>query len=400
MKSKYLFIMFTMLFCMTTHAEVTPRVFSIIFADTNDDKIGIGAQVSHDNYLSLFTTIATAVESTNSPDAISKTGYECNKSNLISVLNNLQITPNDIVIFVYAGHGARGLKDWSNFPQICFAKPEGKKYRNPEEFYPLENVRNIIMQKNPRFCLVIGDCCNSESPSLSTKEKIEPAFMGIQDIPTNDGMKVIRNLIMNKYGSVMLTASIKGEYGWCYNSTNPQYSGMFLEHNFNYILQKVKDNKKSYTNWEELLKDTRSATYNYSKEAIIVKDGITYTQTPYYEISLSDTRNIDKKDSIRPNPPISSLRNDLVKIGDDQNLTGKERINLSKQILEKYFDKDNALVDVVGLDNQTIILSTTIRSYLLKLATEQKLANLTILREEKDAQGNVFYLKIHELYRE
>lgn len=382
--------------------SVSAQTFhTIIFTDTQDESIGQAAQASHDNYsLDFLTTIETSIgTSYNSALPIDKKAYECNKTNLLSTLNNLTCTDKDIVVFIYIGHGSRGVNDWSNFPQMCFALPQGEMFRNGEDFYPLENVRDLIMKKNPHFCLVVGDCCNSVSPTLSTKPPVNYAFATEPDIIRKKGEENIKELFLSKSGSVILTASVKGQYGWCI--TKGASLGMFLEKNLNEVFQDIKDGKASYSNWEDLLSTVKNNTYLFStkRELVDIVDGkpVRYTQTPYYEIKLSND-SVDRKP--KGDVEAKDLRQALAQVADDRNLDDATRIRKSREVKAKYFEGNECLVKVVGKDRKTVILSTSIDKYLLRLSTETDLANLTILEQIKNDKGKVIFLKIHEIYVE
>ena len=381
--------------CLSTSAQT---IHTIIFTDTQDENIGVSAKASHDNYtLDLLSTIETSVgTSYNSATPIDKRGYDCNRANLLQTIDDLSCGENDIVIFIYLGHGARGLRDPSNFPQMCFAVPRGSYYRDEEDFYPLENVRDLIMRKNPRFCLVIGDCCNSYSPTLSTKPSITTVEALSPDVIRRQGENMIKKLFLSQKGSVILTASIKGEYGWCH-IRGPKL-GTFLELNINDVFQDIKDGKATFSSWDELLSTIKNNTYQYSRSVNLIANGRRYTQTPYYEIKLCDAPYIDKKPPI---PPIAKdLRQALIQVADSRSFSDAERIEKSRELQSKYFDGNNAMVEVVGKDRTTIIQATDIHKYLLRVATEQDLANITILEQQKDVNNKVIYLKVHEIYTE
>lgn len=394
MKTLFLSLCFSVLFCLHSSAQT---IHTIIFTDTQDESIGIAAKASHDNYtLDLLSTIETAIGTEyNSSTPIDMRGYDCNKENLLHVINDLSCGENDIVIFIYLGHGARGLKDPSNFPQMCFAVPRGLYYRDEEDFYPLENVRDLIMRKNPRFCLVIGDCCNSYSPTLSTKPSISTVEALSPDVIRRQGENEIKKLFLSKKGSVILTASIKGEYGWCH--TKGSKLGMLLEFNINEVFQDIKDGKVTFSGWDEVLSTIKNNTYQYSRSVNLFADGKRYTQTPYYEISLKDVPIIKEK---KPIIEAKDLQQALLQVIDGRTFSDSERIAKSRDLQSKYFDGENALVEVVGKDKSTIIQSTDIHKYLLRAATEEDLANITILEQRKDVNNKVIYLKIHEIYLE
>lgn len=392
--NKFLFLSLFLFIGFSTFAQT---IHTILFTDTQDERIGIAAKASHDRYsLDLLSTIETSLgTSYNSSTPIDMSGYDCNRGTLLQVLDNLSCEENDIVVFIYLGHGARGLNDKSNFPQMCFAVPSGSYYRDEDDFYPLENVRDLIMRKNPRFCLVIGDCCNSYSPTLSTKPSITTIEAMSPDIIRRQGEDVIKKLFLSKKGSVILTASIKGEYGWCVNGKN--WKGMLLERNISDVFQNIKDGKVSYSNWEELLSTVKNNTYRFSQTLNLTADGRKYTQTPYYEINLTEAPNVEIH---KPKVVAKDLQQALTQVADSRSFSDSERISKSKALQLKYFDGDNAMVEVVGKDKNTIIQSTDIKRYLRRVATEEDLANITILEQHKDNNNKVIYLKVHELYVE
>ena len=153
MKNKLFSLIVISLLCSVYASSQT--IHTIIFTDTQDESIGIAARASHDNYtLDFMSTVETAIgTSYNSNAPIDKRGYECNKSNLLRTLQNLSCGEKDIVIFIYVGHGARGLHDWSNFPQMCFAVPRGAMYRNGDDYYPFFEILLVGMKVVNMFIL-------------------------------------------------------------------------------------------------------------------------------------------------------------------------------------------------------------------------------------------------------
>lgn len=372
---------------------------TIMFTDTNDKSIGIAAKASHDCYSNLLGTIETSLgRPYNNGYPIDRVGYDCSKDVLLQELEKLSCQENDIVVFIYIGHGGRAINDPSNFPQMCFAVPQGASDRDGEDFFPLEKVRNIIMRKNPRFCLVIGDCCNSYDPYLTIKDTISGPQAMAMDVVRQQGEDAIKKLFLSQKGSVILTASIKGEYGWSITQRGfGNRVGTLLEYNLNNVFQDIKDGKMTYADWNTLLEAVKTRTYNDSKSHTLIYKGNRYTQTPYYEMALTDASIppiiIDKKEP-------KDLQQALKQVADSRSFSDTERIAKSRALKAKYFDGDNAMVEVVGKDMKTIVESTDIHKYLLRASTESDLANLIILEQRKDDKGKVIYLKIHEIYVE
>lgn len=394
---------FTLLFLLglCCGASISAQTFhSILFTDSQDKSIGVAARASHDYYSGLLCTIETSLGSSyNSATPIDKNGYDCSKTDLLQVLDNLTCEENDIVVFIYIGHGARAQNDPSNFPQMCFAVPQGSYSRDGDDFFPLESVRNIIMKKNPRFCLVIGDCCNSCDPNLSVKDPITEAQAMVPDIILRQGENAIKKLFLSQRGSVILTASVKGEYGWSITKHGYGFRlGTLLERILNNVFQDIKNAKITYSSWDNLLDVVKAKTYNLSKSIMLLDSyGRRWTQTPYYETKLEEASIIDKR---KPIVEAKDLQQALKQVADSRSFSDTERIAKSRALKAKYFDGDNAMIEVVGKDMKTIVESTDIRKYLLRAATESDLANLTILEQRKDDKGKVIYLKIHEIYVE
>ena len=383
-------------FCQIVSAQ---RLFKYIYADTNDKTIGKGARVSELNYGSMLGEIEAALTWVSSPAIIVRDSFNCNKEMLLKDLDALDCTREDVVIFIYVGHGSRSLDDPSDFPQMCFAIPKDRDYHIAEDYFLLENVRNLIMQKCPRMCLVIGDCCNSYDPNLPPKEPSET--MGGKDMINGSGAKCCRNLFLSKYGSVMLTASIKGQYGWC-DSRN----GMVLQNNVSNEFRKVFKELKCYDNWESLLTTIRD---NTKATPIMDKQGKWWTQTPLYRVELSDNlsdkcKEIVPKPDPNPNPkpkpiPQPTLKADLLKVADNKSYTPEQRRAMRTEVMNTYFDSKDALIDIVG-NNGTIVMSTTVERYLLRISTEENMVNLVIFNDEKAKSGKTMYLKLHEIYFE
>lgn len=342
-----------------TNIVSAQKLHTIIFADTQDEKIGIAAQVSLNRYFNSFLGIVEeCLGDSYKRTRVVCSGYECNKDNLLKTINNLSCGEEDIVVFIYVGHGARGVDDWSDFPQMCFALPKGARYRNEEDFYPLENVRNLIKKKNPRFCLVIGDCCNSYSPSLSTKGEVGAASASIErGRISSRGKEIIKRLFLSKRGDIMLTASEKGAYGWCTTkSDNPSYLGMFMERHIYELFLEILYGTAEFSNWNDLLETVRDNTYIYSTTAncTTTENGRTvrWTQKPYYKINI-DGESATPGES---KPTIAEIRS--VRVTPTDNADGEKGIDVhvdfnvqnmkgqdGRVVCYFYDSKGNALID-------------------------------------------------------
>lgn len=363
-------------------------VHTILYADTNDDKIGSAAKISLKTYQMTCSQIATAL-TWDTSDPVIRSGYDCNKENLLKDLENLKCTDKDLVIFIYCGHGNRSPQDQSDFPQMCMAKRPGQSYRDQDDYFALENVRNIIMRKQPRLCFVIGDCCNSVDPDLDPKKIVSSDPQGKDYVP--EGNPNILDLFAKREGSVILTAAVKGEYGWSHRDR-----GMLLQREFSSEIQRIFQGQSSHNTWEGFLSTVKN---NVAKSDIIDIYGKHWRQHPFYRTYLKPNVTIKKDSTITPKPVVSGIRGELLQIADDRNYTDEERIDKRNEVLKKYFS-DACIIDVAGKDGKTITLSLTAEQYLRRISTEQGLTNLVIFEQTYDKNGKIMYMELHEIYRE
>ena len=366
---------------MSAYASMYAQsIHYICFADTNDEKIGRGVSKDVNKMMNFVMTLATSLDMEERlQPAIVMMGKDCNSTNLKSIIKEFTCGPQDIVIFYYSGHGARSVNDKSEFPHMCLGSS------NQSNFVPLEYVKDAIVQKGPRLCLVMGDCCNNYSRWVLPKDNIlraasEPTRLG----PDQTGLK---KLFMETSGSIITSGSQKGEYSWSNSSEGGFFTSGFLR-----VLDSYTSSSRSTYDWNELLGRVRSKVAEYSKQALANQGN--YVQTPIYKVDL-------KKASAIPVVNVTikdGIRTAMMSIADASKAPG-QRIGLYKSTLSSFFASSDSMIDIVGQDQQTLVNYTTAGDYLLRLATVSGLANFTILEEKKDSNGKIVYLKLHEIYK-
>ena len=77
---KTLFILFTLMLCLTASATGTFRV--IIFADTNDDRLGTGFEANIELIQDELGIITTALDMENDYEEVIYEQFECNSAKL------------------------------------------------------------------------------------------------------------------------------------------------------------------------------------------------------------------------------------------------------------------------------------------------------------------------------
>lgn len=381
MKKKVLILSTLLLTCISLNAQ---KIHFICFADTNDPKIGAGVKQNVNLMTYFVMQLATGLSLENDIEPlIIMQGNDCNSKNLHSVIEGFQCASEDIVIFSYLGHGARSTQDQSEFPQMCLGSS------NQSQFVPLEYVKDALSQKGPKFLLVLGDCCNNYSdavlPKSNTLVTAGPTRLSYSS------SEALKSLFTKTTGYVISSGCKKGEYSW----VNSYEGGFFTNGLLRGLDEYIESSRPSYT-WNELLNGVRNWVVQFSRIALAGQGG--YIQTPIYLVN-SEPNPKPKGGGGHSNSTSKDIRTALISIC-NQSSNAIERLNKCENTLSSYFASNDCIIDVVGLDQKTIVDHLSASDYLLRLATVNDLANFNIVDQQKNSFGKITYLKVHEIYRE
>lgn len=393
---KRLLLIGALLLCCNVMVEAQPRFRTAIFADTDDPDIGNGVRRSLDYVNIMLGEIAASIDIVPEKEDVFP-GDECRKATLLKWLRSLECNDDDIIVFCYLGHGTRSFNDTSIFPQMCLGGDRDS------DFVSLEAVKNAIMEKGPRFALIIGDCCNSKDPNVSPKFTLLNAA-GNSSFGEME-QKNLKKLFLEQRGCVITTGSRPGEYSWANNSPYQPYQevkkndnerpkGLYYTTYFTELFPDyVAKTSNSDCSWNDFLESLANTVGEIS--IICSKDKRTYHQHPIYRV-LDGTKKHNPHPKTNDTPRISSIKDQLIQIADDRN-DSYDRISQAESLGRRSFTRD-AVVKVVGRDNQTVLSIETAEDYLTRISTSRRLRGIVVLNEEKDAQGMISKLTVHEIY--
>lgn len=358
---------------------------AIIFADTQDGNIGKSTRLDMDNVSNMLVEAQSSLkDEMNFVYYIYPESY-CSPENLKKVLKNIQCQSDDVVFFYYSGHGVRSMNDTSPYPQMCLGLP----LREQARMISVEGVDRAIARKNPRLRFVLTDCCNSTSEFVAPKLEISKGNSTINSQKEGN----YRKLFLNKYGNVIMTSSKAGETSSC----NMQIGGFFT-----YCLLAVMENavNQNVSDWGRILHAVQESTVNVSSNKM----------HPVYDINLSD-KPVSTQPTGGNNEPTGGynevheivstqdyLLPDLLKLIDIQ-LGAQTRINMVAPMLKKHFANAHVQVDAIGRDSRTIVNRESAQDFLERLSTSFFLVNFNILSVQRDNNGKITSLRVHEIYR-
>lgn len=250
---------------ITAHST---QIKIIVFGDTNDSSIGESVATDIKSYKKLANDIKEAVKD----DGVTTTlevfsGANCSNRKLNAYLDNLYCE-NDVVFFIYNGHGGRSHSDTSKFPRMCLAS------HYESEWMKVSDLNNRLRQKKPRLMVVATDCCNSY---YDRKRGNDESAYGISSTQSNG--KGLRELFLNHTGEVCITASQPGEYGWG-TSDGGLFSLCFINHIYK------ADALGSNAGWDKFIQDATNDTYSTSLNYYNQRR-ISNTQKPVYDVKVN-----------------------------------------------------------------------------------------------------------------
>ena len=348
---------------------------AIVFGDTKDALIGNSVNEDIQNMITLMSLIYT--ENDFKIKEHYYIGDDCNKENVIKVLQNLVCSQQDVVFFYYSGHGARSESDKSKFPQMCLGKYNG-------DYMPLYQVDEFISKKSPKLRIVMADCCNSFVPGLTPKSEYGN---GKAVVNKSQPVTVLKTLFGSTSGSIIVSSSEEGNvsYAW---TTGGAFTCCFRDE-----LERMKEGQSPIT-WNILLEKTKTTTYRETS------NGGKKGHTPIFEINIDGQNNQTQATAIvipqSDNPFISALIN-MADNGND----ALSRIRLVEPVLKDYFSNSNAVVEKYSQNGRTMLGRENARDFLEQVSTSFKLINFCIMPDSQtDSNGKYTYLKIKEIYKQ
>jgi hypothetical protein len=276
------------IFALSMQAQT--KIHMVAFCDTGDEKIGKNVQLDLNTYRQLMTDISSALKSEGIVSSSNiYSGAQCTPSQARNYIKGLSCQ-DDIILFFYSGHGGRSHNDdaETKFPRMSLG--------GSGEPVKITDVISTLEKKHPRLIVMVTDCCNSYYDRSSDRQSMNNSLGG-----SGEGF---RTLFLKNKGVACITAASPGEFGWC--SSNGGYLTVSIKEAFYEA-----DQAGNSASWDNLFKNTRNNTYNATR-----KDGCPKTQTPYYEVHVSDS----STDS--PEPTIGDDTTDYSTIDDTDDDTG------------------------------------------------------------------------------
>src|SRR6185295_7934667 len=133
-------------------------------------------------------------------------GSSFSKDRVQATLNSVSPGSNDIVIFIYRGHGFRWKNQTNEWPQMDLRTSSYAQITENSSMN-LADVYSTLKSKGARLNIILGDCCNSEINASSVTAN---NFLTFQ-VDNNSDITKLRKLFLGTNGMVLSSAAQKGE---------------------------------------------------------------------------------------------------------------------------------------------------------------------------------------------
>ena len=202
-------------------------------------------------------------------------GNNFNKATVQSTLNGLYPGKNDIVVFVYRGHGFR----WSNQTDIYpMMDLRTSNYMNIEAItsLTLSEVYNTLKNKRARLNLILADCCNN---NVGINQVTSLSFLNSQADNKPDVSK-LKKLFMTSRGNLISAAARAGEYSWA----NP-FGGFYTLSFLQAMKEKISYMNNSTYSWNDIITYTTKLAKDKSSPGLCsnctLQTGVSYVNVSY-----------------------------------------------------------------------------------------------------------------------
>lgn len=192
----------------TPIANAPATLHLMVVANTLIDDIGEPCRKDYEHVRGEMQQVARALNIPMKEYAV--TGNRFSLQGVTTALSQLRPSANDIVVFLYSGHGFRFDDQKSRFPQMSLAKSSYEELDN--NYMAMSDVFRMIENKGARLNIVMSDCCNTpigEDTPVRTGQTLYSRSS------SSLSLSCLRQLFLEQRGSILATASSPGEPSIC-----------------------------------------------------------------------------------------------------------------------------------------------------------------------------------------
>lgn len=231
---------------------------------TNDIIMDIGQQCSQDSKAMRSEVRGIAQLLGMNIQIYDVSGDQFSLIGLKRALKQLKASNDDVIVFHYSGHGFRFDDQEDEFPQLSLC-PTGYEELLDNNYVGLSDVYEVLLAKQARLTIVLGDCCNS---FLGAPRPITQTAFLTRD-RSNVSLEKLRQLFINSRGSIISSAASPGEVSWC-DLSGGMYTNAFLQT----LRSEISLLAEGEPSWDNIISGTISQAQTRSAKLIKAQHGL------------------------------------------------------------------------------------------------------------------------------
>ena len=219
----------------------------LLVAATQDESIGESVMTDVNLVKKNFSGIAQKLGIEYKETTVMGTSFK--KSNILNAVERLNPGSNDIVVFVYSGHGFRFDDDKDAYPRM-YITYDGDLNENTE--ISTTELYKMIVDKKARLTIFLTDCCNSKVGM--NRQEVESVAFGTRGTNNNIDIDKLYDLFIDESGTIRATAAKAGQYALCDAS-----GGFMLTSILNNIKAQTSALSKDTPSWQAIIDNASKA---------------------------------------------------------------------------------------------------------------------------------------------
>jgi hypothetical protein len=213
------------------------KIRAVLVGDTLDGSIGLGVKANLDHIREFLQVVQTRGEITVSIDQVRDDAFSC--KSILATASKLKLSPDDVILFYYAGHGFRTSATPTKFPDFDCSRSTSDPPAGMSGV-----VSRFLRSQKPRLLIAIADACNKETAPSFTSRAIPLELAG------RDLKFALRRLFLQYKGELLMSGSIPGEFSY-YSVVEESLGGYFSNQLMKALYQKINQNG-AHVSWEEV----------------------------------------------------------------------------------------------------------------------------------------------------
>lgn len=243
-------------------AQSTMHLVLVINSEAED--IGEACSEDLDNIKKEMTGISRGIGMNLREYVV--TGKKYSRHAVESMLQSVRPSKNDVVFFLYSGHGFRFDNQTNKFPCIITSASNYDDPIEEEEYIAMQDIYDDICGKGARLNIVLSDCCNTPIGVDAICQNTSALYSRSN---SNYSKKRLAGLFLQSRGRILATASSPGEPSVCDAS-----GGFFTLAFIRSLRNEISAMNSTPVSWSSVIDNTILAAQKRSKKSGQAQNGV------------------------------------------------------------------------------------------------------------------------------